>query len=56
MQLEPHPLKGFSLTQPRAYEWGFSFNGGTGGIMQPPTGVNGNNGQQVQQFPRQPFG
>ena len=23
--------------------------------MQPPTGVNGNRGQQVQQVPQQPF-
>ena len=30
------------LTQPEAYEGGFSFNGGPRGIMQPPAGVNGN--------------
>ena len=39
------------LTQPGAYEEGFSFNGGSGGIVQPPVGVNGNRGQQVQQVP-----
>ena len=35
------------ITQPGVYEGGFSFNEGPGGIMQPPTGVNGNWGQQV---------
>ena len=35
------------ITQPRAYEGGFSFNGSLGGIMQPPAGVNVNMGQQV---------
>ena len=43
------------ITQPRTYEGGFSFTrgpgGGGGGIMQPPVGVNGNRGQQVQQVP-----
>ena len=52
------------ITQPGVYERGFSFNGdlgggggggGGGGIMQPPTGVNNNWGQQVQQVPEQPF-
>ena len=33
------------ITQPRAYEGCFPFNGGPGGIMQPPVGVNGNRGQ-----------
>ena len=37
------------ITQPGVYEGGFSFNGGPGGIIQPPAGVNGNWGQQVQQ-------
>ena len=40
------------LTQPRAYERGFSFNGGHEGIMQPSARVNGNRGQQVQQVPQ----
>ena len=35
------------ITQPGVYEGGFSFNGGPGGTMQPPVGVNGNWGQQV---------
>ena len=47
------------ITQPGAYKEGFSFNGGPGGIIQPPVGVNGNRGQQVplqgQQVPQQPF-
>ena len=43
------------LTQPRAYEGGFSFNGDPEGIMQPPAEVNGNRGQQVQQVPQYPF-
>ena len=29
---------------------GFSINGGPGGIMQPPTRVNGNRGQQILQL------
>ena len=37
------------IIQPGVYEEYFSFNGGSGGIMQPPTGVNGNWGQQIQQ-------
>ena len=50
MQLEQQPLRGFfsqtnQITQPRVYEGGFSFNGGLGGIMQPPVGVNGYWGQ-----------
>ena len=44
------------LTQLGAYEGGFSFDGGLGNIMQPPVGMNGNRGQQVQQVPQQPFG
>ena len=40
------------LTQLRAYEGGFSFKGGLGGIMQPPAGVNDNKAQQVQQVPQ----
>ena len=61
MQLEPQPLRRFffsqtnPLTQPGAYEGNFSFKGGLGGIKQPPTGVNGNRGQQVQQVPQQTF-
>ena len=43
------PQRSFSSTnpiaQPRAYEGGFSFNGGLGGIMLPPARVNGNRGQ-----------
>ena len=35
------------ITQPGVYEGSFSFNGGSGGIMQPPAEVNGNWGQQV---------
>ena len=30
------------ITQPEAYEGGFSFSGFLGGIMQPHAGVNGN--------------
>ena len=30
------------ITQPGAYERGFSFSEGLRGIMQPPVGVNGN--------------
>ena len=45
------PLRIFAqtnpLTQPKAYERGFSFNRGLWGIMQPPTKVNGNRRQQV---------
>ena len=44
------------LTQPRAYEGGFSFNGGSRSIMQPLVRVNDNKGQQVQQVPQHPFG
>ena len=33
------------ITQPEVYEGGFSFNGGSRGIMQPPARVNGNWGQ-----------
>ena len=32
------------ITQPRAYEGGFSFNGRPRGIMQPPVELNGNRG------------
>ena len=39
------------ITQPGVYEGDFSFDGGSGGIMQPPTGVKCNWGQQVQQVP-----
>ena len=43
------PLRIFAqtnpLTQPGAYEGGFSFNGGPGGIMQLLARVNGNRGQ-----------
>ena len=34
---QPNPI-----TQPRVYEEGFFFNRGSGGIIQPPVGVNGN--------------
>ena len=30
------------ITQPGVYEGDFSFNAGSGGIMQPPARVNGN--------------
>ena len=62
MQLESQPLRGFfffffsqtnPITQPRVYKGGFSFNGGPGGIRKPPTGVNGNWGQQVPQVLQQ---
>ena len=33
------------LTQPGAYEGDFSFNGGLGGILQPPARVDGNREQ-----------
>ena len=35
------------ITQLGVYEGGFSFNGGSRGIIQPPVGFNGNRGQHV---------
>ena len=43
------------ITQPGAYEGSFSFNGGLGGIMHPPVGVNENRGQQILQLVTQPL-
>ena len=42
------------LTQRGAYEGGFSFNGGSGGIMQPHARENRNRGQQILQLVMQP--
>ena len=59
MQPEPQPLREFLLRLIHLHnlehmkETFLSMEGRGGGIMQPPTGVNGNRGQQV---PQQPFG
>ena len=52
MAIAPHMIFAQTnpLTQPRAYEGGFSFNGGSRGIRQLPVGVNGNRGQQIHQL------
>ena len=58
MQLEPQPLKGFLLGLIQLHNLkymneAFLSMEARGGIMQPPAGVNGNWGQQVQQVPQQ---
>ena len=60
MQPELQPLKEFLLKLIYLHilehmKRDFSFNGGPKAIMQPPVGVNGNRGQQVQQVPQHPF-
>ena len=60
MQPEPQPFRGFLLRLIHLHnlehiKGAFISMEARGGIVQPHAGVNGNMGQQVQQFPQQPF-
>ena len=59
MQPKPQPLKGFLLISIQLHNLeymkeAFVSMEALGGIMQPPVGVNGNRGQQVQQVSQVP--